>query len=166
MPLLQPPFDRTSCACESCTEFCTKSPGHLIPADLFRITDRLIADRLITEPRDVLTYLQASAGAVVGDAQTGKLYRIGTIVPKRQEDGRCIFLTEDNRCAIHSVSPFGCAFFDSHMNQIEGSARSMWGLRQISGTPAYEEARQVLIKRDGGQYEPFPSPLTPTEEAP
>ena len=165
MPLLQPPFPRTSCACAPCTEFCKKSPGHLLPYDLFRIADRLVADKTITETKQVMDYLQASKGAVVGDSQTGKLYRIGTIVPKRQENGRCIFLSEDDRCSIHSVSPFGCSHFDSHMNAIEGNSRSMWGLRQIMGTPAYEAARETLTKRDGGQYEPF-APSPPTEEEP
>lgn len=165
MPLLQPPFPRTSCDCDPCIDFCRRSPGYLIPSDLFRIADHLLADGRITNSKDVLNFLQASAGAVVGDMATGRKFRIGTIIPKRQENGRCIFLTEEDRCSIHSVSPFGCAFFDAHMDVVEGSVRSMWGLRQIMGTPAYETARQVLIERDGGQYEPLPN-ILPTQEAP
>jgi Fe-S-cluster containining protein len=89
----------------------------------------------------------------------------GVLAGACADNGRCIFLTDDDRCSIHSVSPFGCSHFSAHMEPMEGDIRSMWGLRQIMGTPAYEAARQVLAKRDGGQYEPFKA-YTPTEETP
>lgn len=152
-----PPFKRTECACTACVAFCNR-PAHLIPGDIFAITDALMADGRIQTKQEVFNFLQASKGAVVGEQATGKRYRIGTITPKTV-DGKCIFLTKDNRCSIHAVSPFGCAFFDDHMSQLEGTARSMWGLRQIAQTPGYEQLRQKLIA-DAGVTEPF----TPTQE--
>lgn len=153
-----PPFPRTECACADCIAFCAR-PGHLTPADLFAIVDVLMADGRIQTRQDVFEFLRASKGAVVGDAATGHRWRIGTITPKVKEDGTCIFLTKDNRCSIHAVAPFGCRFFDPHMDNIEGNRRSMWGLKQISITPAYEQLRQKLIA-GSGEIEPF----TPTKE--
>lgn len=37
---------------------------------------------------------------------------IPTIVPAQLDDGRCVFLTEDDRCGIHPVAPFGCRTFN------------------------------------------------------
>lgn len=160
--LVRPPveFERTSCACTGCTHFCHEVPGYLLPSDLFRIADHLVATRQIPETKQVLNYLRASKGAVVGRAD-GKRFRIGTITP-RMEGGRCVFLTEDDRCSIHAVSPFGCAYFSSHDDRVEADIRSLWGLRLIAETPAYEEARRMLIERDGGAAEPF----TPNQEDP
>lgn len=145
------PFERTVCDCAECVE-CCRRPGHLIPADLFRIADRLLADGRIQNQQEVFTFLRASRGAVVGDSVSGKLFRIGTITPKTQ-DGQCVFLHE-GRCTIHSVAPFGCAFFDAHMDQREGDIRSMWGLKVITSVPAYDQARQMLIAAEG-VHEPF-----------
>ena len=80
-------------------------PGCLIPADL---------DRMIPEGIDPFRWaeenLLASPGALV--MKDGALFRIQTLVPAIQEDGACIYLTEENLCSIHDISPFGCAFFD------------------------------------------------------
>jgi Fe-S-cluster containining protein len=154
MPLELPPpeFERSVCACGPCTAFCFTKPGYLIPSDLFRIADYLGNGGRIEKTQDVLTFLRASKGAVVGDSRTGQRFRIGTITP-RLENGRCVFLTDDDRCSIHEVSPFGCAQFSSHDDHRAADVRSMWGLRQIMQTPAYEQARQTMITRDGQESE-------------
>jgi len=102
----------------------------------------------------VMDSLRASKGAIVGDA-SGQLYRIGTITPAVREDGACVFLTEDNRCSIHAVAPFGCAYFSEHDEKRQADIYSLWSLRLIAGTPAYETARQTIAARDGGAAEPF-----------
>ena len=43
-----------------------------------------------------------------------------------------MFLDERDRCTIHSVSPFGCSFFDAHQSDAEANARSGRGLREIA----------------------------------
>src|SRR6185295_1290807 len=132
--LVRPPveFERTSCACTGCTRYCTQHPGYLIPSDLFRIADHLVATGQVTETKYVMDYIRASKGAVVG-RDDGRRFRIGTITP-RMENGRCVFLTEDNRCGIHAVSPYGCAYFSSHDDPAEADIRSLWGLRLIAET--------------------------------
>jgi len=60
-----------------------------------------------------------------------RTFRIHTLVPARRPDGACLFLTEAGHCAIHAVSPFGCAFFDSHMTHAEVNSRSKQGLLAV-----------------------------------
>lgn len=77
--------------------------------------------------------LLASPGALVGIVSTGQTWRIPTIVPARQPGtSKCIYLSDDGKCKIHEISPYGCAFADSHMTQEEGDAVSRIGLRMIA----------------------------------
>ena len=95
-------FPRTECACAECTLNCRFVPGYLIPTDLAAMTAHL-------GYRSVLTFalenLLASPGATV--MADGQVFQIPTLVPARQANGACKFLTPENRCAIHVVSPFG-----------------------------------------------------------
>jgi Fe-S-cluster containining protein len=85
----------------------------------------------------------ASPGATVMDSQTGRVFQIGTITPRLHE-GRCVFLDDRDRCTVHPVAPFGCAYFDAHQTENEGQRRSGWALRLILDTPAYAEQRMAL----------------------
>lgn len=98
-------------------------PGFLIPADL---------DRMIPAGADPLpwaeTNLLASPGALV---QKGtERFRIPTLVPAVKADGSCIHF-DRGLCSIHQISPYGCAYFDCHMSQPDGDARSHAGLNAI-----------------------------------
>ena len=148
-----PPFKRTECACEEDMKFCKQRPGYLIPGDLFAISDALIKRGEIKTPRDLFPLLRASKGPVVGNSATGQRHRIGTITPA-MKDGRCVFLDPQDRCTIHAVAPFGCAFFDVHMDPAQADIRSLWGLKQIVSAPAYQQLRLQLADRDG-EHEPF-----------
>jgi Fe-S-cluster containining protein len=75
-------------------------------------------------------YLLASPGATV--MKDGRVFQIPTLVPRRKEDGSCKFLDENNRCTIHAVSPYGCAFFDAHQPDEEANLRSSRGLQEIA----------------------------------
>jgi hypothetical protein len=95
---------RTSCTCITCVNKCAKMPGCLIPADLTRMIPKNVDPYRWSEEN-----LLASPGALV--TKDGKLFRIPTLVPAIQADGACINLTDDLRCKIHDLAPFGCAFF-------------------------------------------------------
>lgn len=95
---------RSSCACGNCQLNCRFMPGFLIPADLARMVPPG-SDPFEWAERNLL----ASPGALV--SSDGKRFRIPTLVPAVKQDGSCVNLTSDGRCAIHGVSPFGCAFF-------------------------------------------------------
>ena len=118
---------RSVCSCTDCVRNCRFIPGYLVPADLPRILNHLAPGQdLFAWCRQ---HLLASPGAKVmrGD----RVFRIPTLVPARREDGACRFLTESDRCAIHAVAPFGCAFFDAHQSTAESDRRSKRGLRTV-----------------------------------
>jgi hypothetical protein len=120
-------FARTVCACHECTLNCRHIPGYLIPADVERIHQHLAPSEDVDEW--IRQHLLASLGAVV--LCNDQVVRILTLVPARRPNGACIFLTEDDRCAIHFVAPFGCAFFDAHQPTEEADRRSKRGLQSV-----------------------------------
>ncbi len=139
------PFERTVCGCDECSKFCTTQPGHLIPGDL----ERIAKAQGFESPASLKPLLWASPGAVVGDAHTKKMWRIETITPRlRTQSGRCVFLKDDGKCAVHDVAPFGCAYFDSHMSDEEGQQRSLYGLRLIAKDWTYQMFRSTLQLAD------------------
>jgi IS605 OrfB family transposase len=71
----------------------------------------------------------ASPGATVIDG--GQIRQISSLVPARGRNGACLFLDEESRCRIHSVSPFGCSRFDHHQTNEEASRRSNAAYYQI-----------------------------------
>ena len=131
-------FERTTCACPECVACCTEQPGPLAPGEL-----DYIAAYLGVSVRDALPYFWASPGAVVQDSHTGAVHRIGTITP-RLRDGRCVFLTEADRCSIHAVAPFGCAYADTHMAEQEWQPRALWLYRTIAADAEYQSLRKML----------------------
>jgi Fe-S-cluster containining protein len=147
-------FERTACACSECAINCRFIPGYLIPADLDRIAGHLGSENLI---EFALENLLASPGATVLDR--GQVRQIPTLVPARRSDGACKFLDASNRCLIHEVSPFGCAFFDAHQCKTESDYRSGSGLVQIDrawrGDHLY--ARLWLLLEALGKVGPSPA---------
>jgi len=134
---MRPPFDRTSCGCGECSAHCHVQPGPLAPGDFERIAAKM---RL---PLEVARgWFRASPGAVV--RIDGVIRRIGTIVPKADQSGRCAFLDTSGRCTIHDVAPFGCRMFDGHMEQAEAHRRGVWYLREIEADPGYGRLRSTL----------------------
>lgn len=140
------PFARTVCACPADVAHCRRQPGFLIPSDLLPIMDRLSREK-----KNLYDWLMASAGAIVGDLWTGQTFRIPTITPRRKADGSCVFLDDHERCAIHDVAPFGCAYFDDHMATDESDRRSLWGHRQIQESVTYNMTRRMLANAAGAQ---------------
>ena len=118
---------RTECACRSCVANCRFVPGALIPADLHRITEYLNESDLT---RFAFDNLLASPGAII--YTRGGLIRIRTLVPARRADGACRFLTAEDRCSIHNVSPYSCAMFDHTQSREEADALSLRGLTEVA----------------------------------
>lgn len=133
-----PPFDRTTCACPDCITCCTEQPGSLAAGEL-----EAIAQSLQLPVRVAALKFWASPGALLGNSLTGQTFRVGTITP-RLVRGRCVFLDGQDRCTIHAVAPFGCAFFDTHMPAAEAHPRSLWLVRSQQD-PAYQSLRRTLV---------------------
>src|SRR5215831_10222164 len=103
-------IDRTVCACAECVTCCKTQPGSLVPGDLEAIT------RFLGLPdEDVRALFVQSRGSLVLHRATGVTRWVGSITPARKADGSCVFLDAHERCRIHAVAPFGCAYFDTHM---------------------------------------------------
>ncbi|GMU20595.1 MAG: hypothetical protein AMXMBFR13_06920 [Phycisphaerae bacterium] len=126
-------FNRTVCACSKCRSFCKIIPGMLAPGDPERIAEYLGISSIEVNGR-----LLASPGAIVVHRYTGSVGRIHTIVPERTAEGVCVFLDEQERCTIHPVAPFGCAYLDDHLPAREGNRRSSAALQEIIRSPWYE----------------------------
>jgi len=138
-------YSRTECACSDCAIHCRFVPGYLVPSDVERIGHQLGYSNLV---RFAFENLAASPGATVIDSATGRVFRIPTLVPQRKpDDGSCKYL-ESYGCAIHAVSPFGCAMFDAHQSPAEAHRRSARGLQEIAREWAMgAESRYVCLWR-------------------
>lgn len=137
---------RTTCDCAACRACCERQPGPLAPGDLGRISAHL----RLTMP-EALGLFRASPGAVVMDSRTGRVSRVGTIVPARtRPGGPCVFLSAAGRCRVHSVAPAGCALFDMHMDAATAQPRAAWLVRQQAGAD-YQRVRATLAPAGEGE---------------
>lgn len=130
-------FTRTKCACEQCKACCKRQPGPLAPNDFERIQKHLGAS-----DEEMRRLFWASPGCLVKTG-LGETLRVGTITP-RYTKGRCVFLDENDRCKIHEVAPFGCAYFDTHMSHHEAHIRGSWLAEQQWHNSEYQDLRATL----------------------
>jgi hypothetical protein len=137
---------RTTCACPVCSVGCRTMPGYLAPLDAERIAQFCGK----TEPDEVrefaVTHFQASEGGLLGTQVGDKtiVVQVPTVVPQQRADGSCVFLADSGQCTIHPVSPFGCAFVDSHMSKEEGDRRSLPALQACAYSASYQQLHQFL----------------------
>lgn len=109
-------------------------PGALIAGDLERIAE--YTSNSVDNPTWVMNHFCASDGAVVEtqvtvDGEVRRLqFNVPSLTPVQRADGSCVFLGDDNRCTIHPVSPYGCAYHDIHMLAAEALPRSRYAIEQ------------------------------------
>lgn len=130
-------LSRRACDCAACTDCCRRQPGPLAPGDF-----EAIAAFLGEAPAVARLHFWASRGAKVMDV-TGQVSWVGTITP-RYENGRCVFLDRRDRCSIHAVAPFGCAFFDMHMSAAEAWPRATALVTAQRDSEEYQALRAEL----------------------
>lgn len=146
----KPPFPRSVCDCDECAAHCRRGSGFLAPGDAERI------ERYTRRP--VQTF--PAPAAIVGGTLDGTLFTLnvpGVMLSKRlvgDRAGQCVYFTSDGRCAIHAVSPFGCAYYDAHISREESDQRTRWWIEQQLGVPireyvleAHEAAEEFERKR-------------------
>lgn len=112
------PFRRTTCACRLCTINCEHMPGALAPRDLPIIAAHLGYDDVSKFADECLLASDGAKGKL-----DGRVISLPTLVPSTGADGFCRFL-KAGRCTIHAVSPFGCAYIDAHMSDLEFNRRA------------------------------------------
>jgi Fe-S-cluster containining protein len=149
-------FERTVCACPDCKRYCEYLPGVVIPSDLERLTEYLGYSSPV---EFALENLLASPGATVIDG--GQIRQVPSLVPARDQSGACLFLDEESRCRIHSVSPFGCGYFDHHQTNEEANRRSNAAYHQIDLAWKSNDlyARIWLLLKVMGRVAPPPTEL-------
>lgn len=129
-------FRRTTCPCRACAITCEHLPGALAPADVGRIAAYLEYTDVERFARENL--VTSDGARVVTDDR--RVVHLPTLVPATGPNGHCKFL-RDGLCTIHPVSPYGCAFLDTHMSERELGERSR---------PLHDD---VLVDlRSGGPY--------------
>ena len=128
-------------------------PGFLLPSDIRRIALHLGYSNPV---EFALDNLLASPGAIVVDR--GHIRQIRTLAPARRQDGACLFLDEEHRCRIHSVSPYGCSHFDAHQTDEEADLRSSAGHYQVDLAWKNDDlyARLWLLLKTLGRVAPSP----------
>jgi len=139
-----PPFEPTTCACKPDRKNCKRQPGHLLPGQIQKIADYL--GKSLERTRKLFWN---SPGMILEKGT--ERFRVRTITPRFRK-GKCIFLDKRERCKIHPVAPFGCRYFDVHMDYEEGQRRSHWGLEQIMERgEEYRSERDSLVEATSWQ---------------
>jgi Fe-S-cluster containining protein len=138
-------YSRTICCCDACRVGCRTMPGMLGSGDLERIAEHrgVPCDDLFLAGDFV-----ASDGAKVGRyTSDGRIetFRIPTITPRQNADGTCVFLAKDGKCSIHSVSPIGCAYVDTHQPRTYTDGLVADSLREITRDQKYRESWEYLL---------------------
>ena len=128
------PFPRKPCECSLCVGAC-RDPGYLIPTDLERLG--------IKTADDARGWIRASMNYAV--AVTGGYGLLRALVPTVNAETKvCRWMDKDNRCTVHDVAPFGCAYFNACERRAvvmagtdemkkQWSGRVMWGFQLIEG---------------------------------
>ena len=99
-------FSRTACGCPLCQAYCRVRPGTLDPEDLAR---------LCPPGQDLLTWAERHLRARAGGPYPA-------LVPARAIAGHCHWYVGGG-CSVHADAPYGCAFFDAHMDDAEVARR-------------------------------------------
>jgi hypothetical protein len=96
-----------------------------------------ILDHFLASPGAKVAMRTADLQVMMGMSKKGprqsaemSVFQVHTIVPRQHLDGRCVFLNGEGHCDVHGVSPFGCAFHDTHLDEIEADRRSQYAVRQ------------------------------------
>jgi len=101
-------YERSYCDCRKCSLTCRYMPGMCVPGDVQKIAKYLGRPPTLEW---ITEHFAASEGSTV--RVHGESVYIPTIVPAQNEtNGQCVFLTEDGRCSVHPVAPFGCSRFN------------------------------------------------------
>lgn len=120
-------------------------PGSLIPGDIERIAVHAghdddvmwILDHFLASPGAKVAMRASAAQVAMGGSLPGARYsvemvtfQVPTIVPRQKPDGSCVFLAAAGHCTVHAVAPFGCAYHDTHLDEVEAHKRSQYAVQQ------------------------------------
>lgn len=104
--------DTIECSCSDCVSACLRKPGWFLPeeikpaADLLGLTEKEFFDKHLAvdyygNPDEFLFVIAPATDS----CKPGSEYPLNPA-------GRCVFLTEDEKCGIHKAKPYECRAFD------------------------------------------------------
>jgi Fe-S-cluster containining protein len=123
-------FERTVCDCVGCKIGCHTMPGCASVGDVENIAAHLGQK---PDREFLIKNFRLSTAAKVGRYTSDgmAITIVPTITPAQREDGRCVFLTDDDQCSVHPVSPIGCSHCDVHQTKYDGDIVVGAMLREI-----------------------------------
>lgn len=113
------PGSAASCTCERCVGACKHKPGWFKPGEVELLAKymNLSLEELFRDYLTVEWWASDEPIYVVSPGIVG--LPTGQQVPYIRT-GRCVFLTEDDRCRIHAAKPAECALFWHGMDTVTG----------------------------------------------
>lgn len=119
LPLLT---DTIDCDCEVCISACRNKPGWFLPeeikpaADLLGMTEQDFFNQfLAVDYYGNPEHFDFVVAPATVNIESGKEYPL-------DPTGKCVFLTEDNKCKIHAAKPYECKQYD-HRKKLDDAAR-------------------------------------------
>lgn len=125
--------------CETCQESCCRGPGTAVRlrlSDIARLVDAGL-EHAIAPPSE------GSADAGVAALETLDAQRRFPTLRRRDGDA-CVFLDDDERCAIHPIRPLACRAYPLLLEPAEGRVRWASGCRSFT-TGASEHERRAAV---------------------
>lgn len=114
--------DTIECSCKDCVSACHNKPGWFLPeeikpaADLLGLTEKEFFDKYLAVDyygnSDSFTFVIAPA---THKCKPGSEYPL-------EPTGRCVFLTDDEKCGIHAAKPYECRKYDHRKYDREEAA--------------------------------------------
>lgn len=123
-------FERSSCSCKKCRDACIRSPSYLIPQDMkpymketgFNIEETSSEEEIINWGKQ----------SVLSSIFTFTLRneRLPVLIPKSDAKGVCVHFRNE-RCEVHSNSPYGCRMFSCKDSHEETIRREDFGIKTL-----------------------------------
>jgi Fe-S-cluster containining protein len=116
------------CSCRQCISACFRDPGRLVPGDLPKLSRLLQMSEGELAKSCLVKVPVASNGRVALALAPAKRKGRRFVTPPgavasdsyAEEAGRCLFLDEEDRCAVHAAKPFECAAYMGCRNTFLG----------------------------------------------
>jgi len=149
------------CTCETCKGACRVKPGWMLPNDIPKMASFLgVSEEQLARKHLGVDYWMDKNDTKVVFVLAPRTEKIGPgQVYPMEPCARCLFFTDDERCAVHPAKPHECRQWIHGEKQRRIQERKQ-GIVRVWRRP---ENQEYLIRLVG--YEPKLPELTPAEAA-
>lgn len=143
-----------ACVCKKCTDGCRQRPGWFRPGEAEQAAELLGVT--LSKLFQAKLAVDAWVGSEGGLPETFVLAPALVTATPGQEypfnpTGRCVFLTEEDRCQIHVAKPYECAVAH-HVNTAEVEHAARRGV--VEAWQSYQGQIRELLGREPQTIEP------------